>query len=132
MFVFNYASFLYWNKNLFDNGFYQMDWNFTHNANISFDVRLVCVTKKIIRKVRHEINSTSKKILGFFWLPRLKQSIARQDTDCERETVTFNSSFFEFMVAFLGVDQSECACEDPCPASVAKYVKLYLYRKYVS
>lgn len=69
---------------------------------------------------------------GLFWLPRLKQAIARQDSECERETVTFNSSFFEFMVAFLGVDQTECACEEnPCPANVAKFVKLFLYRKYV-
>lgn len=34
------------------------------------------------------------------------------------------------MLAFLGVDQSECACEDPCP-SVGKFVKFYLYRPYV-
>lgn len=34
------------------------------------------------------------------------------------------------MLAFLGVDQSECACDDPCP-SVKKFVKLYIYRAYV-
>lgn len=34
------------------------------------------------------------------------------------------------MLAFLGVDRSDCACEEPCP-SVAKFVKLYLYRAYV-
>lgn len=69
--------------------------------------------------------------LGLFLFPaNFKNSIARQDIQCERETVTFNSNFFEFMLAFLGVDQSECACEDPCP-SVGKFVKFYLYRPYV-
>lgn len=67
--------------------------------------------------------------LGHFMFP-CKYNIARQDTECERETVTFNSSFIEFMLAFLGVDQTECACDDPCP-SVGKFVKLYVYRKYV-
>lgn len=68
--------------------------------------------------------------VGIFLFPHKKYTIARQDTDCERETVTFNSSFIEFMLAFLGVDQSECACDDPCP-SVAKFVKFYIYRAYV-
>lgn len=68
--------------------------------------------------------------LGHFMFPCAKYNTARQDTECERETVTFNSSFIEFMLAFLGVDQSECACDDPCP-SVGKFVKLYVYRKYV-
>lgn len=72
--------------------------------------------------------------VGVFLLPMAKHklmAIARQsDDECERETVSFNSSFIEFMLSFLGVDQSECACDDPCP-SVAKFVKLYVYRKYV-
>lgn len=108
-----------------------MDSNFTFNAHISFGIRLVCVAKKYWKK-SNSTNVSTMKNAGFFWLPHVKKSIARQDTDCERETVTFNSSFLEFVVAFLGVDQSECACEEPCPNNVAKYVKLYLYRKYVS
>lgn len=77
------------------------------------------------------LNLFPTKYLGFFFFPRLKSfSLARQNTECERETVTFNSSFFEFMVAFLGVDLSDCPCEETCP-SVTKYVKLYLYRTYV-
>lgn len=69
---------------------------------------------------------------GIFLIhPKFAHGIARQDYKCERETVTFNSSFIEFMLAFLGIDQSRCACDDvPCP-SASKYVKLYIYRTYV-
>ncbi|XP_031635031.1 pancreatic triacylglycerol lipase-like [Contarinia nasturtii] len=70
---------------------------------------------------------TFRLAAGIFLFPHKKYVVSRQDTECERETVTFNSSFIEFMLAFLGVDQSECACDDPCP-SVAKFVKLYIYR----
>lgn len=76
-------------------------------------------------------------VAGLFFFPKVKLSIARQDVhrqdsvECKRETVTFNSSFIEFMLAFLGIDQSECACDDPCP-SVGKFVKLYIYRAYVT
>lgn len=76
-------------------------------------------------------------VVGVFFFPKVKVHIARQDiqrqdsVECKRETVTFNSSFIEFMLAFLGIDQSECACDDPCP-SVGKFVKLYIYRAYVT
>lgn len=70
-------------------------------------------------------------VAGIFFLPHLKHyGISRQDTECERDTVTFNSNFIEFMLAFLGVDQSECSCEHPCP-SVGKFVRLFIYRTYV-
>lgn len=48
VFVFIFASLFIWLKisNLYDNGFFQMDWNSAHTSNISFGIRLVCVTKK--------------------------------------------------------------------------------------
>lgn len=66
----------------------------------------------------------------FFFQKKFKHGIARQDTECERETVTFNSSFIEFMFAFLGIAQEQCSCDDPCPKP-SKYVKLYAYNPYV-
>lgn len=62
----------------------------------------------------------------FFLHKKFDHGIARQDTKCERETVTFNSSFIEFMFAFLGIAQEQCSCDDPCPKA-SKYVKFYIY-----
>lgn len=54
---------------------------------------------------------------------------ARQNF-CLRNTVTFNSNFVEFMMAFLGIDQQRCVCGEPCP-SVGEFISLYIYRAYV-
>lgn len=68
----------------------------------------------------------------FFLHKQIKYGIARQDTrsECERETVTFNSSFIEFMFAFLGIAEEQCLCDNPCPKA-SKYVKFYAYNPYV-
>lgn len=123
---------------IYNNETHQMGWNFDFFACFSINCRFVnqkqfwnCVWNFSENWTFCELFFFSLHYLGFFLFPRLKAfSIARQDTECERETVTFNSSFFEFMVAFLGVDLSDCPCEDRCP-NVGKFVKLYLYRTYV-
>lgn len=70
--------------------------------------------------------------VGFFFLRpiHMPRITARQDDECASETVTFNSNFIQFMLAFLGIDQTQCACDEPCP-SVDRFVKLYIYRTYV-
>lgn len=66
--------------------------------------------------------------LGFFFFHRLP-GISRQDK-CITETVSFNSNFVEFMLPFLGIDYTQCRCDEPCQ-SVDRFVRLYIYRKYV-
>lgn len=65
---------------------------------------------------------------GFFFFHHLR-GIGRQDK-CITETVAFNSNFVEFMLPFLGIDQTKCSCDQPCQ-SIDRFVRLYIYRTYV-
>lgn len=65
---------------------------------------------------------------GFFFFHHLR-GIGRQDK-CITETVAFNSNFVEFMLPFLGIDQTKCSCDEPCQ-SINRFVRLYIYRTYV-
>lgn len=100
-------------------------WIVVHCAWLQMTMRLIRWTLFLL--LLQTFRTTSSL---FFVHKKFKHAIARQNRDCQRETVTFNSSFIEFMFAFLGIAQDQCSCDDPCP-NASKYVKLYIYNPYV-